>query len=372
MSSDSEVDEQEVNLSNPDVVTKHKAAAEICNKAVAAVIEDCKDGAKIVDLCVKGDAIVTEQMSKIFKGKDIEKGLAFPCCVSVNNAVCHCCPLEGDASLKTGDSVKIDLGCHLDGFIAVQAATVVIQDDFATPITGQTADVMEAARTAFQASLRLIRPGKSISDVADVLEKIADAYGVKLVEGVMTHQLKKFVIDGNKCVLNKPTTDNRVEDDDFEANEVYAIDIVMTSGEGKTRQLDEKETTVYKRALDMEYNLKMKASRHVFSEVNKKYPTMPFTTRYLSDPRQTRLGLVECLNHGLLHPYPVLYERSEALVAQVKGTVLLMPNGSDVITEAPQQPVKSEKVLEDEEVKALLQQPIKKAKKKKAKKKPAE
>ena len=40
--------------------------------------------------------------------------------------------------------------------------------------------------------------------------------------------------------------------------------------------LDEKETTVYKRALDMSYQLKMKASREVFSEIQRKYPTMLF------------------------------------------------------------------------------------------------
>jgi hypothetical protein len=34
---------------------------------------------------------------------------------------------------------------------------------------------------------------------------------------------------------------------------------------------------------------------------------------------QLRLGLVECLNHGLLHPYPVLHEKTGELVAQVGG-----------------------------------------------------
>ncbi len=82
----------------------------------------------------------------------------------------------------------------------------------------------------------------------------------------------------------------------------------MSTGEGKAKVLDEKETTVYKRALDQEYKLKLKASRSIFSEINKRYPTMPFTVRSL-DSKQSRLGLVECLNHGLLHPYPVLHEK---------------------------------------------------------------
>ena len=66
----------------------------------------------------------------------------------------------------------------------------------------------------------------------------------------------------------------------------------------------------------------------VFSEINKNYPTMPFSTRVL-DARNCRLGMVECLNHGLLHPYPVMHERAGAVIVQLKSTVLLMPNGSD-------------------------------------------
>lgn len=122
----------------------------------------------------------------------------------------------------------------------------------------------------------------------------------------------------------------------------------MVAGEGKARVLDEKQTTVYKRALDMEYSLKMKASRAMLSDINKRYPCMPFPLRaLLSAPaggqQTSRFGLVECLNHGLLHAYPVLYEKEGEIVAQVKGTVLLLPNGSDRVTTCPLQEVSSEK-----------------------------
>ena len=88
-------------------------------------------------------------------------------------------------------------------------------------------------------------------------QTIAEAYGCNVVEGVMTHQMKQFVIDGNKCVLNKPNPETKVEDGEFEENEVYAIDIVLSTGEGKPKVQDEKATTVYKRALDVEYQLKV-------------------------------------------------------------------------------------------------------------------
>lgn len=51
----------------------------------------------------------------------------------------------------------------------------------------------------------------------------------------MSHEMKQFVIDGNKCVLNKPTPEAKVEDTEFEENEVYAIDIVVSTGEGKPK-----------------------------------------------------------------------------------------------------------------------------------------
>lgn len=84
---------------------------------------------------------------------------------------------------------------------------------------------------------------------------------------------------------------------------------------------------MYKRALDVAYNLKMKASRAVFHEINTKAPALPFALRTLTEGegdkardlgKQLRLGLVECLNHGLLQPYPVLHEKAGDIVAQVR------------------------------------------------------
>lgn len=60
---------------------------------------------------------------------------------------------------------------------------------------------------------------------------------------------------------------------------------------------------------------------------------MPFPLRKLLEQGgHSKLGLVECLQHGLLQSYPVLWEKDGAVVAQAKGTVLLLPNGSDRVT----------------------------------------
>ena len=297
-----------------------------------------------------------------------------PTCVSVNNIVGHFSPLaDSTLEVKEGDMVKIDLGCQIDGYCAQAATTVYVQADSSTPVTGRAADVIQAASMCYEAAARIIRPGKKISDVAPVLAEIAEAYGCSLVEGVMSHQMHRFIIDGGKVVLNRPAADQRVEDETFEEGEVYAIDVIMSTGEGKAKINDEKETTVFKRALDTQYQLKIKAARELFAEINKKYPTMLFSLRGLDDggAGKTRLGLQDCLAHGLLQAYPITYEKSGDLVAQVKGTFLLTPNGSDRITSAALQPIQSEKVLENEEIKALLSTSLKKKKGKKAAKEAA-
>ena len=53
-------------------------------------------------------------------------GIAFPTCISPNHCVGHYSPLvsEDDVEIKEGDIVKIDMGVHVDGYIAVVAHTL--------------------------------------------------------------------------------------------------------------------------------------------------------------------------------------------------------------------------------------------------------
>ncbi|PWZ09654.1 hypothetical protein Zm00014a_027490 [Zea mays] len=73
----------------------------------------------------------------------------------------------------------------------------------------------------------------SFIDDAELEWKVAAVYDCKIMEGVLSHQLKQSVIDGNKVVLSVSNADTKVDDAEFEENEVYAIDIVTSTGEGK-------------------------------------------------------------------------------------------------------------------------------------------
>eukprot|EP00742_Colponemidia_sp_Colp-10_P000157 GILJ01000176.1.p1 GENE.GILJ01000176.1~~GILJ01000176.1.p1 ORF type:complete len:403 (-),score=103.08 GILJ01000176.1:80-1177(-) len=347
-------------------------AADITNSALEAVVAAVAPGASVVDLCAMGDRMIEEKTSAVYnkgpKGK-IEKGIAFPTCISINEVVGHFSPLTGESVvIQDGDVVKIDLGTHLDGFVATGAHTVVAGG---APATGRKADVILAAHTAAEAALRLLQPGNKNTQITEAIQKIADAYRCQPVEGVLSHQTKRHIIDGNRCIINKQTLEQKVDDFEFELNEAYGIDIVISTGEGKTRER-EARTTVYKRAVENNYNLKMKASRQFFSQVNAKFPTLPFTIRAIDDEKIGRMGVVECLKHDLLHPYPVLYENNGEFVAQFKFTVLLLPGGTTKITGLPlTQQLTSEHKVEDPEVLSLLQKSTNKRKQKKNRKKKA-
>ena len=63
--------------------------------------------------------------------------------------------------LKDGDVVKIDLGAHVDGYIAVVAHTHVVgqvkAEGESEPITGKLADVLVAADVASKIALNTSR-----------------------------------------------------------------------------------------------------------------------------------------------------------------------------------------------------------------------
>jgi curved DNA binding protein len=356
-------EEEELDCSHPEVVSKYQFAGKVADAAVEAVKAACVVGKQVAELCELGDNTINEKLVNVFKGKKVEKGIAFPTCISLNNCCGHFSPLkEESVELKEGDIAKIDLGVHVDGYVALVATTVVVG---AAEVTGKAADAIMAAKTAADVIIRCIKHGKKNHEITPLVERTVDAFGCKAVDGVVSHQIKRFAIDGTKVITNKNVPGHQVEECTIEGHEAYAIDVVISTGEGKCRELETK-CTVFKRAPDTKYNLKMKTAREALYKIEKSHPKMPFSLREIDDTR-VRLGITECVRHELLQPHPVLYEKDGEIVAQVKFCVLLMPSGPLKITnfQIPDN-VKSDKVVEDEEIVALLKTSTKIKKNKKA------
>uniref|UniRef100_A0A8D0AQG9 Proliferation-associated 2G4, b n=1 Tax=Sander lucioperca TaxID=283035 RepID=A0A8D0AQG9_SANLU len=266
MSGDDETQEQ--TIADDLVVTKYKMGAEIANQALKTVVGAGMAGVSVLSLCEKGDAFIMAETGKIFKKeKDMKKGIAFPTCVSVNNC--------------DGDMVKIDLGVHVDGFISNVAHSFVVGVTKDNPLTGRKADVILAAHLCAEAALRLVKPGNQNTQVTEAWNKIAKSFKCSPIEGMLSHQLKQHVIDGEKTIIQNPTDQQKKDHDkaEFEVHEVYV------------------------------YGLKMKTSRTFFSEMERRFDTMPFTLRAFEDEGKARMGVVECAKHELLQPFNVLHEK---------------------------------------------------------------
>lgn len=377
MTSKEDEEHQEHTIAEESVVTKYQAAADVCGRALKAVINLCISGASVIEICKSGDTALETESTKVFrKDKNIKKGVAFPTCVAVNHCIGHYSPLDGDTDtvLADGDIVKIDMGAHVDGFIAVTAHTLVIGASQQNPVTGRRADVVLAAHYAFETALRMLRPQQSNYDVTDVVTRTAAQFDCRPIEGMLSHQLSQHMIAGDKTIIQHPNEAQRKEHDqcDFEQHEVYALDVLVSTGDGTVRELDTR-TTIFRKT-DEVYSLKLKASRDFFSQVSRNCGPMPFNLRCVAqDLRRARLGVVECVNHKLIEPFQVLYEKSDQFVAQFKATVLLTAGGTKKITGLPFDPLlfRSEHSVKDAELLALLDTPIDKRSAAKKKKKEA-
>lgn len=91
-------------------------------------------------------------------------------------------------------------------------------------------------------------------------------------------------------------------------------------------------TTVFKREMDMQYNLKSKSAREFFGVVNQKYPTLPFSIRGFENLTGAKVGVKECLSHELICSYPVLTEKPGEFVAQFKATVVVQPKSTAILS----------------------------------------
>eukprot|EP01147_Barroeca_monosierra_P008648 gene8648-10300_t len=152
---------------------------------------------------------------------------------------------------------------------------------------------------------------------------------------MLSFQMTQGQITGEKAIIQNPSENVKATHKEcvFLENEVYALDILMSSGEGKAKQGDAR-TTVFK-ATDETYMLRSKYSRALLSEARSQFQSFPFTIRSCKDEIKARMGVKECVEHNLLEPYHVLYERPGEFVAQFRFTVIVRSKNNEFVTNVP-------------------------------------
>lgn len=119
--------------------------------------------------------------------------------------------------------------------MALAAHTLVIGATMENKIKGRAADVMLAAYYGSQIALRLVLPGNENDTVTDAVQKVAETFNCKPISGMLSHQLKQYKMDGEKTIIQNPSDIQKKEHEkcEFAVHEVYAIDVLITTGDGK-------------------------------------------------------------------------------------------------------------------------------------------
>ena len=316
-------------IDEQSILDKYKAAGEIADLVIKAITEKMVVGADIATLCKEGDDLIEAECLKVFhskKTKKLRRGVAFPTNISVNHILGNFCPLpEESVTLEEGDVAKIDLGVHIDGYIAGAGHAIFVTENKSSKVSGRAADVILAVNAAKEAALRTMLAGNKNTQVTEVINKAAEEYKCKIVRGVSSHKLGKHVIDGDDCIAS--TLGQKCEEYEFHIGDVFILEIYVSSGIGKQKG-SEFKTNIYQRRQENTYLLKSDKARSFIKQVNTKYPSLPFSLRHFEDQTTMRIGVKHCLDHELIAPFEVIEEEKGEVVAHCKATVAILANGT--------------------------------------------
>lgn len=268
-----------------------------------------KPGVRLLEIAEKAEELIRQKGAKP----------AFPCNVSVNEIAAHYSPPATDATvIKEGDMVKVDIGAHLDGYIADTAFTVA---------TGEKAEMVQVVERALEAAISVIKPGIDAGEIGKAVEEVATAAGLKPIRNLTGHSLARWDLHAGITIPNvKEETGQKLK-----AGDVLAIEPFVTDGAGYVE--DQKKVYIFRYLRDMPTRLRM--SRELLRDIKREYNELPFAERWLAkrmSKLRLELTLRELTGIGALWPYYVLAERAKGKVAQAEHTVMVTEQGCEVTT----------------------------------------
>jgi curved DNA binding protein len=303
----------------------------------------CVEGANIVDLCVKGDKMIEEEVAKVYKGKKIPKGQCHPTTISPSSYITPYTPMksdsdEADTTLSKGEIVKIQLGAQIDGLGTIVCDNVVVpgKDGKEHQVTGREADLLLATHYANELLLRLMMPpgllattdeekkktaGKkpyTQSQMNVMLEKVVKSFDCNLVESTTSWLFERNEIEANKKIILAPAEGLKGEGS-AEVGEVWGVEMGVSLGSGKVKTLTNR-TTLHRRT-GIKSMLKRASSRATLSEIMNKFGTFPFSMRQLEDERAAKVGVVEPVRANVLRAYEVVADKDGDPVARLLTTI---------------------------------------------------
>lgn len=234
---------------------------------------------------------------------------AFPVNISINDVAAHYTPTIGEKGfVKDGNLVKLDIGVHIDGYVADTALTVNFNKDYD--------DLLKAAEQALHEAVKLVRPGALLSDISSAIDETIKNAGYTPISNLTGHGIARWDLH------TEPTVPNITFKSDYRLHEdqVIAIEPFATDGSGYVKDSDQVFIFSIFESKPVR-NLDARKIISAFADRN----GLPFAERWspLDSLFKTRIALRELRERGILHDYHVLREAKNGMVSQAEHTLIV-------------------------------------------------
>lgn len=283
---------------NPDVKACYREAGRIASRVRDETIKAVEAGITLLEV-----AEYAEDLTRHLGGET-----AFPCNISINEIASHYTPLKGKRTFAAGDLVKIDVGVHMDGYIADTAATIEVD----THINGT---LIETANKALDGAIKETRAGVTTKHLGSVIEHIIRAGGCRPIPDLTGHSIGRYAVHNG---LNVPNHGHAGYSNTLEVGDVIAIEPFTTKGSGFVKH---GKARIISLVINSTYQ-----SNPVYQNIRAQFNTLPFTSRWMNDPDELKQA------GTFLRKYPVLIEKDNYPVAQAEHTLIVIEKGCEVIT----------------------------------------
>jgi methionyl aminopeptidase len=240
---------------------------------------------------------------------------AFPVNISIDEEAAHASPSADDETTFGEEMVNLDIGVHIDGWLADTAVTVDLSGN---------PDLAEVPETALDAALELVEAGVETGTIGAQIEEVIEDAGFKPVVNLTGHGLARWEQHTPPNIPNRAVSQSVTLD----VGDVVAVEPFATDGSGKVGEGNKVE--IY--GLDREGSVRNNDARAALDQITEEFRTLPFAARWL-DVDRPEMALRRLERQNLVHSYPVLKEDEGNLVSQKEHTVIVTEDGCEITTQ---------------------------------------
>lgn len=248
---------------------------------------------------------------------------AFPVNVSINEIAAHYTAEPDDQIvIKDTDVVKIDLGVHIDGYVADTAVTISYDPKYD--------QLIKVAELSLSEAIKIAKNNTKSSEIGKIIENTISHNGLKPIQNLSGHSLDQYIIHAGKSIPNIRTYGSSFS---LSSNQAYAIEPFVTTSDGLGIVYEGKIRNIF--SLVSRKPTKDKGADEFIMYLWNKFKTLPFALRWLvSDFAESnaRTILDFLIKKKNVRAYPILVEGNNKVVSQAEHTIFIFENKSYIIT----------------------------------------